>query len=514
MRRRLAATGLTVETTLDCANALVVTAPASDSRARTKLASIVGVTAIEPDNPYPAPRVTSRPLAKPSSAVHARQDSAPNDEFLSEQWNLQLIQAMTAWDYTTGAADALTTVAILDTGIDMDHPDLAGNVFTEAAWNFPDNNNDIQDTSYTGSGSMVAGIIAATANNGFAVAGLSWNTQLIPIKVISRHPTTGEDIFYWSHVIAGLCRAVNKGANVIQISAYHRVLDSGSAMFSALSYAEAHGAVVVAPVGDEKQTGNPIEYPAAYQRLVIGVGGVDERLNVWEHSNSGSYVAVVAPAVDVATTVPMSLDTIGARRGTGTILAAAHVTGLAVLIRSINPTLSPREVADIIRRTADDIGMSGPDLLSGTGVINARKAVENTPHRLTLSPSDLLVFEWDTLSQSYRQPNQSVSNNLTGARTWRTQTTAEWLNVTNPVSAAAIGSTPSIASITVAPPREGECGTRAGYVRAESAMMIRANGPQSILVRVFLPECARAPYSLYFPLVSIKPPRPVTGAGR
>jgi len=506
-KTRLIDAGYHVERTLDCAGSAVVTNANEAGTSAAKLEALADVVSVEPDDPVPAPHVTSRPLAPGTKAKLARTADEPDDEFLGAQWNLRQIGALDAWDYTTGAADALTTVAILDTGIDLDNPDLAANVYASAAWNFFDDNDNVQDISRAGSGTMVAGIIGATANNGVGIAGIAWNPAIIPIKVIGTN-ASGNDIFYWSHVVAGICHAVEKGARVIHVSAYHRTLSAPTAMYRALTYADDQGAVIVTPVGDERQYGNPTEYPAAYQRLVIGVGANTEDYTAWEHSNTGNYVALAAPGVDVATTVPLTLDEIGARRGTGTILAAAHASGVALLMRSINPNLTPQEIITILRQSADDLGTVGPDTVFGAGLIDATHAVQRTPHRLMVSPSDMLTFEWDEISHAYRQPFQSLSNTNTGALTWTTHATVPWLMVTPPASAAPVGSTPSIASVSVTPPSPGECGTRASYIQAESTMLNKAGPGQDILVRVYLPQCGPSPFSVFFPTIEVAPPRP------
>lgn len=509
---RLADAGLSVHTTVDCAQALVVDGTADD-RAFAKIAKLAGITSLEPDYPLPATLPTSRPLSSRVAVTRSETtpNTQPNDEFFPDQWNIRAISAPAAWDYTTGATDALSIVAILDTGIDLDHPDLIGNVYREAAWNFYDNNQDVQDISPSGSGTMVAGIIAAEANNGFGIVGLAWRPSIIPLKVIGWDPTQRIDVFYWSDVAAGICHAVNRGARVIHISAYHRNLPSAaySTLYSALNYATERGSVVVAPVGDERQYGNPTEYPASLSRFVVGVGAVYSNQTIWEHSNTGRYVALVAPGVDVVTTVPIAVDSVGARYGTGTLLAAAHVSGVALLMRSVNPVLPPSNIAEILRREVDDLGLPGPDTTYGGGQVNAFRAVGATPHRLTVSPTSEMVFEWDAQSQQYDQPSWTVLNNYTSAQTWRATATTDWLHVNGPTTEVPIGSTPSLAAISVEPPRPGECNTKAGYVRAESQMPNKANGPQDILVRVLLPACPESPFAVFLPLIQHSPPRPV-----
>lgn len=509
-RSRLVEAGLNVHAAVDCAQALVVDGSADD-HALVRVAKLAGITGVEPDYPQAAHLPTSRPLDRlvRRTASTAPPGPQPNDEFFPDQWNLRAVSASRAWEYTTGATDALSIVAVLDTGIDLDHLDLGANVYFDAAWNFYDNTPDVQDISPSGSGTMVAGIIAAAADNGFGIAGLAWRPQIIPVKVIGWDAAQGVDVFYWSDIAAGICHAVNHGARVIHISAYHRIITARDALYNALIYANERGAIVVAPVGDEQGAGNPIEYPAANVRQVIGVGAVYQNQEIWEHSNTGNYVDLVAPGVDVVTTVPMSVDPVGARYGTGTLLAAAHVSGVALLMRSVNPVLPPAEIAGILRQTADDLGLPGGwDPTYGAGQVNAGRAVGATPHRLTISPADELVFEWDEQSQRYETPLWTVSNLYTSERTWRATATADWLHINGP-SNAPLGSAPSLAAISVAPPQRGECNTKAAFVHAESQMTNKANGPQDILVRVLLPECAPSPFAVFLPLIQHAPPRPV-----
>ncbi len=501
----LASAGFAQQRTLDCANAVVVAASSTTPpESIAALKEMPGVSSVESDDVFVMPRSSDEvkpiPPAGParSKALHGKADRPnviPDDELFTYQWNLQRIDATGAWDYTTGAADALSTVAILDTGVDRDHPDLAGRVFSEAGYNFVDNNTDTTDRSRVGSGTQIAGIIAATADNGYGIAGLTWNTQIIPIKVLGYDPNYNGDVGRWSDVIAGICHAVSHNAQVIHIGVFASKLDQGAALRRALDAAVASGAVVVAPGGDERGRGNPTEYPAAFSS-VISVSAVSQTDDIWAESNSGSYITLSAPGVDVATTTPMAVVADGYGLATGSNVAAAHVSGVALLIKAVNPTLTTAQVRDVLRQTADDMGPPGVDFGFGAGLVNARRAVLSTPHWLTVSASEPLTFEWDENAQAYRQRSLSIANTNTSALTWRAEATVPWLQV-----AAPEGPTPSLVTVSPLPPSDSVCGILSTTVRAESTMPRQADGLKDIPVRVYLPECPPLPYHVYFPLI-------------
>lgn len=498
--------GYTPQRTLDCASAVVVSeSPGMQHKSIDSVQKLAGVENVEPDDMFVMPRRPDmvKPLSRLSEPTHAKptpRDAArpkviPDDEFFTYQWSLPRIDAPGAWDYTTGAADALSTVAILDSGVDRDHPDLAGRVFSEAGYNFVDNNTDTTDNSRVGSGTQIAGIIAATGNNSSGIAGLTWNSQIIPIKVLRPDPHYGGDVGQWSDVIAGICYAVSHNAQVIHIGVAASKLEQGPTLRRALDAAVASGAVIVAPGGDEGQKGNPTEYPAAFSS-VISVSAVNESNDTVAESNSGSYITLSAPGDNVLTTVPMSIRPEGYGYLGGSNIAAAHVSGVALLIKAVNPTLTASEVRDILRQSADDLRPPGPDFTFGAGLVNARRAVLSTPHWLTVSPSEPLTFQWDQQNQEYQQQSLSIANTNTSALTWKAEASVPWLQV-----AAPQGATPSLVTVSPLPPTGDQCGTLITTVKAESTMPRQADGSKDVPVRVYLPECPRLPYNVYLPLI-------------
>ncbi|MFN8499201.1 MAG: S8 family serine peptidase [Anaerolineae bacterium] len=504
----LAQAGFVPYRSLDCANAMIVTAPAGATDASiAKLSAMDGVESVEDDDTFvvqrpadavrPLPRPHERPQPNVAPKNAQRPSGIPDDEYFTYQWNLQRIDAPTAWDYTTGATDTGSIVAILDSGVDADHPDLAGRIFTQVGYNFVDNNTDTTDRSPVGSGTQIAGIIAATADNGAGIAGLTWNGQVIPIKVLGYDPQYNGDVGRWGDVIAGICHAVAHNAQVIHVGVFASKLDHATTLRRALDSAVAAGAVVVAPGGDEWRRGNPTEYPAAFS-TVISVSAVTQNDDAWAESSAGSYISIAAPGVDVPTTLPMTLVPDGYALVTGSNVAAAHISGVALLMKAVNPGLKAAQVRDVLRQSADDVGLPGPDFTFGAGIVNAKRAVLNTPHMLTVAASDPLTFQWDEASQQYRQPSLSITNRNTSALTWKAVTDVDWLQL-----AAPQGPTPSQVAVTPLPPTTGECGTLTASIKAESTMPRQADGAKDVLVRVYLPDCPPLPYHVHFPLMNI-----------
>lgn len=281
----------------------------------------------------------------------------PNDEIFAQQWNMAIIQAPDAWAITTG--DPLV-VAVLDTGVDAQHPDLVGKLvpgFNALAPN-------LAPVDDNGHGTGVAGLIGAAADNGIGIAGVCWGCQLMPVKVLNARGAGGD-----AGVAMGLRWAVDRGARVVNLS-----LGGGEdsrTLRDAVQYAVDRGVVIVAASGNERQEGNQPNYPAAYPNVIaVGATGQDDR--VTDFSNTGDHLDLVAPGVNLWTTLP------GGRYGrpSGTSFASPHVSGAAALILSLRPDLGWYDVRCILHATADDRGTPGRDPEYGWGRLNLARAVQ------------------------------------------------------------------------------------------------------------------------------------------
>lgn len=280
----------------------------------------------------------------------------PNDElYASYQWNLPKIDTIEGWDVTKGAEEII--VAVVDTGVDLDHPDLEGRLVEGI--NIIDE--QVPPDDDVGHGTHVAGVIAASVNNLEGIAGMSWYNKIMPVKVLD---STGAGSTY--NVAAGIIWAVDHGAKVINLSLGNYA--EAQFLHDAVKYAYDKDVVLIAATGNDN-TSQP-GYPAAYEE-VFAVGATNSSEEKAIFSNFGNYVDVTAPGENIASTYPSNRYA----ALSGTSMASPHVAALAAMIRSVNPSLSNEEVMDIIRETALDLGEEGKDEYYGYGQINVNQAL-------------------------------------------------------------------------------------------------------------------------------------------
>jgi subtilisin family serine protease len=293
-------------------------------------------------------------------------ESLPNDPDFSLQWGPKKIEADWAWNTTVGSSDVL--VAVIDSGIFYNHPDLAANY---VALGYDWVNNDIDPMDDYGHGTKVAGIIAASINNGIGIAGLA-QVKVMAEKVFDKVGTG------WNSWIAdAIVHATDQGAKIISMS-----LSTGSndsLIYSAVKYAYEKNVLLVAAAGNEEDDAK--RYPAAYDE-VIAVTSTDENDQRASESNFGDWIELAAPGENIWTTdlldENLPPDYQYYRYGSGTSFACPHVSGLAALIWSQFPNATRDWVRNRLRDTADDLGDSGFDIIYGYGRINARKAFNGT----------------------------------------------------------------------------------------------------------------------------------------
>jgi subtilisin family serine protease len=379
----------------------------------------------------------------------------PNDPYYASQWGLSKIDAPTAWDLTTGSSAVV--IAIVDTGIDLDHEDFScAGKLTSARWNFvADNSNP--DDDY-GHGTHVAGIAAACSNNGKGVAGVAWGARLMPVKVLD---ASGSG--YYSDVAAGITYAVDHGARIVNLSLGGT---SGSTtLATAVQYAHDHGVLVVAAAGNCAQDGpqcnyldNPIIYPAAYP-TVLAVAATNSNDNWADFSEHQPYVDVAAPGVDIYSTY---FDG-GYTFMNGTSMAAPHVSGLAALLWSLVPSLTVDQVESIIESTADDLvdypGAPGKDDYFGYGRINAGRALSSVG--LQVSPAQTLILIGDNGGPAPASPMGQVTTLSPEPITWTAtiSPSVSWLSLAPPASGMVSASSSPPAAFTLVATRPITYGT-------------------------------------------------------
>lgn len=278
----------------------------------------------------------------------------PNDPSYGSQYHLPKIQANLAWDITTGSTSR--TIAIVDTGVDLDHPDLAAKIV--AGYDYV-NTDTVADDDH-GHGTHCAGIATAISNNGNQVTGVDFNAKIMPVKVLNRQGSG-----YTSNIISGVYFAADNGAHVISMS-----LGGGAAQTAfqdAINYAHNKGAIVVAAAGNSNVS-TP-SYPAAYNN-VISVASTDANDLKSSFSNYGpSWVDIAAPGSSILATAKGG----GTTTMSGTSMATPVVAGVLSLTWSKNLTASNSTVINRVLSTADAI--TGTGTYWSNGRVNAYKAV-------------------------------------------------------------------------------------------------------------------------------------------
>jgi len=309
--------------------------------------------------PPQAEEAMARALAKNPNVEFAELDMAvdpgeaiPNDPRYGYQWHLPKIQAPASWDYSR--ADNIV-VAILDTGVDRSHPDLAGKLLP--GWNAVDGGSDTSDIN--GHGTAVAGTAAAATDNADGVAGVAWNAAILPVRITN----SSDGYAYWSDIARGLNWAANQGADVANIS---YGVSSSSTVASAAQYMRGKGGLVVVAGGNDGVDPGYADNP-----YLISVSATDSNDAKASWSNYGAFIDVAAPGVSIQTTSR------GGSYGnwSGTSFASPVTAGVVAEIMGANPKLSADQVEQILKESADKVAGTATHPYFGYGRVNAAKAV-------------------------------------------------------------------------------------------------------------------------------------------
>ncbi|MFF4996687.1 type VII secretion-associated serine protease mycosin [Streptomyces sp. NPDC000656] len=299
---------------------------------------------------------------------------AAADNIRDRQWGLTALRAEEAWGTTRGAG---ITVAVLDTGVDGSHPDLAGQVL---------DGTDLigmgagrGDRAWARHGTAMAGIIAGHGHGGNrrqGVLGIAPQARILPVRVILEEGDPGRAKARESKggaLAEGIRWAADHGANVINLSlgddsdsAHHEAAED-----EAVQYALAKGVVVVASAGNGGRQGDHASYPAAYPG-VIAVTAVDRGGRKADFSTSNWYATVSAPGVDVVIADPDRAY----YEGWGTSAACAFVSGAVALVKAAHPDLSPAQIKRLLEETASDAPPGGRDDSRGHGLVDPVAALQ------------------------------------------------------------------------------------------------------------------------------------------
>lgn len=333
--------------------------------------------------------------------------TTPNDPDFIQQYYLGQVQAQAGWDISTGRPEIV--VAVLDSGVDIDNPDLKHNIWVNVhekpfdlidndgngkvddfyGWNFVDDNNDVKPSfiNFTelgvNHGTIVAGILGARGNNGIGITGAAWQIKIMPLKVLDSSGM-GDSLT----LVRAIDYAISKKVDVINLSVVGH--SYSQALQDAISRAWQAGIVIVAAAGNEVGLGQNMDIYPAYpvcndgeDNMVIGVVALDRYNRLASFSNFGSRCSdVSAPGVNFYSTVAYNDSFPGFNHYyktgfSGTSVATPLVSALAALIKSVNPSLTNVQIRNIILNTASDVDFLNPNYKGklGSGLVDFGKAL-------------------------------------------------------------------------------------------------------------------------------------------
>lgn len=374
----------------------------------------------EEERHYKTPLIQSKPLSseqiqalKSQGGVSQKRHSSfqtqfvPNDSEYDFQWNMRAIRMEQAWDIRRNASDII--VAVIDSGVDPNHPDLQQNLLPlEDIWNeFSGSDRllnrrtrelfDYAGRDGNGHGTHVAGVIGAVLSNAEGVAGIAGSSvKILPIKVTNLQGETSAAL-----LVEAIQRAIDRGARVINLSIGSVGADQGlsRSLSLALEAALDEGITIVAASGNESERSRnivtPVSLPAAFPGIV-SVGAFLENNDVADYSNGGEDLDLLAPGgsgdldsngfpiVSTWPTYPTyefligQVNTLSYAGISGTSMATPHVSAVAALLLAQEPDLTPQQVRSRLIATATDVGPVGFDEDSGYGFLNAQKALQAT----------------------------------------------------------------------------------------------------------------------------------------
>ncbi len=338
----------------------------------------------------------------------------PDDTDIAKQWYLDSVNAYGAWDYTTGSEDVV--IAIIDSGVQLDHPDLVGNLWTNPlinsgvdsdgneydqdlnGWDFGDNDNNPSD-SYN-HGTSVAGMAAAQTDNGTGIAGIAFQATILPVKVMNKNLEMTS-----LTISSGVHYAIEKAVDVINLS-LGGAISGDYLMAKSIAAAIEADIIVVAAAGNvsggDSSNIDDIGYVPATYPDVLTVSGSDDSGNFdAELSYYGESVDIMAPGRSVYTTSYEASYVVTS----GTSFSSPLVAGAAALLKAYSPGASRAEIVSALTLSATDKGPNGYDIYSGYGLLNIEKALSYIDH----GP----IIKFDAALSTYFSRDKAIDVSIT-----------------------------------------------------------------------------------------------------
>ena len=335
----------------------------------------------------------------------------PNDPYFGEQWGVlnqhplgkegQDSHATEAWDDLTESNDVV--IAVIDTGVDYHHPDMAANLWENSdevpgngidddnngyiddvlGWDFVNQDPDpMDDNMPVYHGTHVSGVLGAVGNNHTGISGVNWSTNVMALKGLSQHGRG-----YVSELSQAIIYAVDNGADIINAS--WGGSRSSTVMRYAIDYAEKKGVLVVAAAGNSGQllTDKNMSYPAGYDsEAVVAVGASDPQDQLAVFSNYGMDVDLAAPGVDI---LSLSVDE-GYQRLSGTSMAAPFVAGVSGLLKQKNNAIQAPRLKEALLEGVDQIARLDQQVKSG-GRLNAAQSLALIPEAINFQDKQTVM---------------------------------------------------------------------------------------------------------------------------
>lgn len=276
------------------------------------------------------------------------------------QWYIDYTESYKAWSMVKQTKTV--KVAVVDTGVDYNHPDLKNRVMKEWGYDFVSNTRDAMDDD--GHGTQVAGIIAAEGKNVYGVIGVTGtlDVKIIPVKVLNKEGEGKAET-----IAKGIKYAADCGADIINLS--FGAKGSNKELDNAVEYAASKGVFVVVSAGNDNTDCD--QYSPASNSNVYVVSAIDKEYKKTKFSNFGNTVRVAAPGVEILSTSLNDKYEVWS----GTSMAAPVVSGIAAIIKANNPNITPKDVGKVLDNTAVDIMDKGKDKYTGAGIVNAYRAI-------------------------------------------------------------------------------------------------------------------------------------------
>jgi len=320
-----------------------------------------------------------------------------NDPYLGSEWHIAKIGANTAWDKSQGAG---VTIAILDSGVDAAHPDLAPRLVP--GYNTSNNNTDTSDIC--GHGTSVAGAAAAALNNSVGVAGVAGGAKIMPVRIATL--VNGACYGYFSTIAAGITYAADHGARIANVS--YASLPSSAAVISAANYMKSKGGLVFVSAGNYNR-----DEGFTPTDSMIAVSATDSNDNRASFSSYGGFVSLSAPGSGIYSTTKGG----GYSAVSGTSFSSPVAAAVGALVMSANPSLSATQVQNILFNTAVDLGTAGRDIYFGYGRVNAAAAVAAAGGSSTPTAPTTPTIPADTTKPTVAIASPSASSTVSGTAT-------------------------------------------------------------------------------------------------